>query len=83
MILFPKNKPGTVCMNKVMQIHLNKLCFETMHIFLHIFPNESNYTFEWIDTFKKCNAQIFRLLNLILGAGLMWVPPGTQKYDFL
>lgn len=51
--------------------------------FLHIFPNESNYTFEWIDTFKKCNAQIFRLLNLILGAGLMWVPPGTQKYDFL
>ena len=70
-------------MNKVMQIHLNKLRFETMHIFLRIFPNESNYTFEWIDTFKKCNAQISRLLNLILGAGLMWVPPGTQKYDFL
>ena len=70
-------------MNKVMQIHLNKLRFETMHIFLHIFLNESNYTFEWIDTFKKCNVQIFRLLNLILGAGLMWVPPGTQKYDFL
>ena len=83
MILFPKNKLGTVCMNKVMQIHLNKLRFETMHIFLRIFPNESNYTFEWIDTFKKCNAQISRLLNLILGAGLMWVPPGTQKYDFL
>ena len=80
---FQKTNLGQYAWTKWCRSTWTNFVLKRCTFFLHIFSNESNYTFEWIDTFKKCNAQIFRLLNLILGAGLMWVPPGTQKYDFL
>ena len=70
-------------MNKVMQIHLNRLRFETMHSFYTYSQMNPTIHLSRYYTLKKCNAQTFRLLYLILGTGLMWVPPGTQKYDFL